>query len=264
VARAFVSALRRYAAPLALFAVGCGGGVPLLHGAHALSPGSTLTAAGFSGTFTAGGARSAVEAARASDVSTPEREELLAKSDAVGRALAPGVAPFVSMRVGIAGDNDVGISYTGRFLRLDARHVFESDRWAFSLGAGARGSINASNAAAEGGSTSTTPRPHGYGFDVPLLVGWRSAAGIVSLWGGARGGFDRVYAAVSSNVGTSDVDLTHWRAGGVAGLAIGFRRVHAAIELEACYHGIHGSWGSTEVELGGVSLTPAGGLLFTF
>jgi hypothetical protein len=235
-----------------------------LHGAHALSPGATLTTAGFSGTFTAGEARSAMEAARATDVSTPGRDELVAKSSAVGTALAPGVAPFVSMRVGIAGDNDVGISYTGRFLRLDARHVFESGKWAFSLGAGARGSINVSNAAAEPGSTSTTPRPRGFGLDVPLLVGWRSAAGVVSLWGGARGGFDRVYAAASTSVVTSDLDLTHWRVGGVAGLSIGFRHVHAAIELEASYHGISGSWGNRQVELGGVTLTPAGGVLFTF
>jgi hypothetical protein len=235
-----------------------------LHGAHALSPGTTMTAAGFSGTFTAGAARSAVEAARASDVSTPGRDELLAKSGVVGTALAPGVAPFVSMRIGLAGDNEVGISYTGRYLRLDGRHVFESGKWAFSLGAGARGSLDASNAAAEPGSTSTTPRPRGFGFDVPLLVGWRSAAGVVSLWGGARGGFDRVHAAASSSVVTSDLDLTHWRVGGVAGLSIGFRHVHAGIELEASYNGIKGSWGNREVELGGVTLTPAGAILFTF
>jgi hypothetical protein len=249
---------------LALLVVGCGGGVPLLHGAHALSPGSTLTAVGFSGTFAAGGAQKAIDDARASDTSTPGRDGLLAKSGAASAALAPGVAPFVSMRIGLAGDNEVGFSYTGRFLRFDARHVFESGKWAASLGAGARGSLNATNTAAEPESTSNASRTRGYGFDVPLLVGWRSTAGIVSLWGGARGGFDRVDAAGSSNVGTSDLDLTHWRVGGVAGLAIGFRHIHAGIELETSYHRIKGTAGSAEVELSGVSLAPAGGVLFTF
>ena len=263
-ARAINLALRTGGATLVLFAVGCGGGVPLLHGAHALSPGSTLTGLGFSGTFTAGDAREAVNAARASDPSTPQRGELLAKDGAVTAALAPSVAPFVAMRVGLPGDNEVGFSYTGRFLRFDARHAFESGKWAFSAGAGGRGSLNAATTVGESETATTSPRTPAIGFDVPLLVGWRSDAGIVSIWGGARGGFDRINSGGSTSTTPGSLDLTHWRAGGVVGLAVGFRHVHAAIELETSYHVVKGTFGGTNVEVQGVTLAPAGGVLFTF
>ena len=262
-ARSLDLALCSSGAALALFAAACGGGVPLLHGAHALSPGKTLTGVGFSGTFTAGAARDAMTAARTSDPSTPGRDELLAKDAAVTAALAPSVAPFVAMRIGLGGDNEVGFAYTGRFLRFDARHAFESGKWAFSAGAGARGSLNAANAGAESDGAASSPRAPAYGFDVPLLVGWRSAAGVVSLWGGARGGLDRIHSG-SNEATPGSLNLTHWRAGGVVGLAIGFRHVHAAIELETSYHGVKGTFGSANVEVRGVTLTPAGGLLFTF
>jgi hypothetical protein len=263
VARSLVLTLHASAAALALLATACGGGVPLLHGAHALSPGTTATGVGFSGTITAAGARDAVDAARASDASSSGRNETLEKHTAVMAALAPGVAPFFAMRLGLPGDNEVGLSYTGRFLRLDARHAFESGPWAFSLGAGGRAMVSP-NPANEPATTSDSPSARAYGVDVPLLVGWRSDAGIVSLWGGARGGAARVNASVPSTTSPASLDLMHWHAGAVVGLALGFRHVHAAVELETGYHGLRGTSGDAKVEVQGVTLTPAGGLLFTF
>jgi len=263
VARALVLTLRAGGAALALLVTGCGGGVPLLHGAHALSPGMTTTGVGFSGTITAAGARDAVDAARASETSV-SRDEILAKHAAVIAALAPNVAPFFAMRLGLPGDNEVGLSYTGRFLRLDARHAFEIGPWALSLGAGGHGTVTASNPGSESPSTPSPPSARAYGVDVPLLVGWRSDAGIVSMWGGARGGFARVDASLPGSTSPTSLDLNHWHAGGVVGLALGFRHIHAAVELETGYHGIRGTSGDAKVEVQGVTLTPAGGLLFTF
>jgi hypothetical protein len=264
VARFLVLTLRSCGAALPFLLLGCGSGLPLLHGAHALSPGSTLTGVGFSSTFTGGAAREAVEAARRGDASSSERTELLTKHAAVMAALAPSVAPFVGMRLGIAGDNEVGLSYTGRFLRLDARHAFENGPWAFSVGAGGHGTLNSANPGTESASTPSPVSARSYGVDVPLLVGWRSDAGIVSLWGGARGGLARVEAPGSTGAGSSDLALTHWRAGAVAGLTMGFRYLHVALELETAYHGLKGTSGDAKVEVNGFTLTPAGGLLVTF
>ncbi len=263
-ARFIVLALRSGGTALPLLLAGCGGGLPLLHGAHALSPGATLTGVGFSSTFTAGAARETVEAARRVDGSTSTTSDLLTKHAAVIAALAPGVAPFVGMRIGLGGDNEVGLSYTGRFLRLDARHAFENGPWAFSVGAGGHGTINSSNRSNAPETAPSPPSARSYGFDVPLLVGWRSDAGIVSLWGGARGGLARVDAPGSSGLRPDTLQLTHWRAGAVAGLTMGFRHVHVAVELESAYHGLKGTSGDAKVEVNGFSLTPAGGLLVTF
>jgi hypothetical protein len=266
VARALISALRNSSAlATALVGLGCGGGVPLLHGAHTLGPGSTASAAGFSSTFTAGAVREAVDAARASDVPTTRREEVGAREAAVIAAISPGVAPFAAMRVGIPGDNEVGLSYTGRLLRLDARHAFESGPLALSLGAGARATWNTPDKDSEPAISRIPGRVGSIGFDVPVLVGWRSSAGIVSIWGGARGGLERI-SNLSSGAGAAAETwgLTHWHVGGIAGLAVGFRHVHAAVELETSYHGLQGTLAGTAVEVRGLTLTPAGGLLFTF
>jgi hypothetical protein len=264
VRRDLIPALRASGTAAALLAAGCGGGVPLLHGAHALSPGSTLTTAGFSGTFAAGSAREAIDAASTAP-SSPAGAQLLADESAVRRALAPAVAPFVGMRVGVPGDNEVGLSFTGRLLRLDARHAFESGPFAFSLGAAGRWTWSAPAAERDSAPASSTSRAMAYGFDVPLLFGWRSDAGVISLWAGARGGLERIVDRASSSAAASTpLDLTHWHAGGVAGLAVGFRHVHVAVELETSYHGVRGNVGISDVTVTGVTLTPAGGLLFTF
>jgi hypothetical protein len=168
--------------------------------------------------------------------------------------------------VGVAGDNEVGLSYTGRFVRLDARHAFESGSIAFSIGAGARGTWNAAGDGTDASPGAVPPsRIGGYGFDVPLLVGWRSDAGIVSLWAGARGGLERFGDLGSGETAPGRrLTFTHAYVGGVGGLSLGFRHVHAALELETAYHSVTGTVDTRSVELNGVTLAPAGALLFTF
>ena len=103
------------AAALGLF--GCGAGAPLLHPAHVLHAGDVSAGAGLSG-------------------------ELVVSSgaDPSGRLLqlaaASGVAPWVSGRVGLAGDNEAGLTYTGRNVRLDVRHAFAIGAAALSVGIG--------------------------------------------------------------------------------------------------------------------------------
>ena len=243
----------------ALLSIGCGAGVPLLHGAHALSPGKVTSGVGFSGVFTAGGLRDAVEAGRRYDPATGTNRDIGTESGAVVAGAGPGVAPFVGMRVGIAGDNEAGLSFTGRSLRLDARHAFESGPFALSLGAGASRTIDSvKNSEA---LPQQAPGDHTivYGGDVPVLFGWRSDAGVVSLWAGARGGFEKI-----GQSGAPRTDLTHWSVGGLAGLAMGFRHVHVGLGLETAYHWVSGTYADYGVKVHGLTLTPCGGLLLTF
>jgi hypothetical protein len=239
-----------------LLHLGCGGGVPLLHGAHALGPGVTTSTVGFSGVFTTGELRDTIERARQSEPASTTSN----RSSAVIGGVGPGVAPMVAMRIGLTGDNEVGLSYTGRSLRFDARHAFETGPWALSLGAGVGGTVGAVELS-EPSPGQSTGKTGAYGFDVPALFGWRSDAGIVSLWTGARGGFDQVGA-----LGSAGNKFAHWYVGGLAGLAMGFRHVHVALALETAYHSVKSKGDDTQpdFEVHGLTLTPAGGLLFTF
>lgn len=232
-----------------LFVAACGGGSPLFHGAHVLNPGATAEGAGFSGTFTTGDAKAAARSPRA------------AERSAALDALAPRVAPWVNARVGIGAESEAGLTYSGRAVRLDARRAFEDGAVALSVGAGASAVLRGGDSQRETTGTSSTWGPWGYGFDVPVVVGWKSSAGVVSLWGGVRGGFEKLTADRSSAI---ELDLNRWYGGGLVGLGLGFRHVQAALELDAYYQGVSGSFAGDDVRLHGVTLTPGAGLIFTF
>ena len=57
---------------------------------------------------------------------------------------------------------------------------------AFSAGAGLRATFLGRGTEALPGVA--TEGAFGYGLDVPLLVGWRSEAGLYQVWAGVRGG----------------------------------------------------------------------------
>jgi hypothetical protein len=264
--------LRYYTtAALGFSLAACGGGVPLFHGPHTLSPGTMATGVGLSGTFTTGSMRDAVTAATNRDMPTSTREDVLRKHAAIAASVAPETAPYIGGRLGLPDDNEVGLSYTGRYLRLDGRHAFESGHWALSIGGG----LNASwsrllQNERDTASQQISGSSYSLGGDVPILFGWQSDAGVVSLWGGARAGYERI--VFSSSEGTiltapfsNAVGIHHWRVGGVAGISFGFRHVHTILELETAYHGINAKLGDdTKIDLSGVTLTPAGALRFTF
>jgi hypothetical protein len=232
-----------------LFVAACGGGSPLFHGAHVLGRGATAQGAGFSGTFATGDARAAAHSSRA------------AERSAALDALAPRVAPWVNARVGFGGQSEAGLTYSGRAVRLDARRAFEDGAVALSVGAGASAVLRGTDGQRETTGTSSTWGPWGYGFDLPVVAGWRSAAGVVSVWGGVRGGFEKLTADNSSAI---ELDLRRWYGGAIAGFGLGFRHVQAALELDAYYQGVSGSFAGDEVRLQGVTLTPGAGLIFTF
>lgn len=263
------------AVALSSLSVGCGGGVPLLYPARALATGDVRAMAGMSGNVAVGSLASDVSAARAeagansSMLLPPGSDPTYAKGALVLAAVAPGVAPFVSARVGIGDRFEGGIAYTGRAAHIDVRRSFDWDDVSLSVGLGLEMPIY--------GNPDTTTLPqidlsavHGYGADVPVLIGWQSAARIYMVWAGVRGGWDYTdISAVSTEPssvlpGPLDLSADRFYGGGVVGMAAGFRHVHVALELDAAYQTVQGTFNATSVTVQGFSLAPAGAVWWTF
>jgi hypothetical protein len=267
---------------LALGAVllsGCGGGGPLLHPAHTLPKGDVTFAAGTSGTFTLGGLRRAENdldaAAGTPGGATSEQARRGFTNGSLTRAvIAPGVAPFIAARVGLDNHNEAGISYTGRGGRLDARHAFEWPNVAVSVGGAALGVFADSGREPQpaepgmgGGFSELSLRStSGYGFELPVLFGYRSSADVVKLWTGLRAGLARYGYNASvieapNRPAAANGKATRWWGGGLVGFSVGLAPVEVRVEVDAAYESIHGSQSTSEGELtgdvAGWSLTPA-------
>src|SRR4051794_18462110 len=102
--------------------IGCGGGVPLLHPAHALPAGRTAFAVGVSDRLLLGDTQHAFEAALAPPPgSPPEKDSRPARGALVALAEGPAVAAFAAARIGVPGSNEAGLSYSGQAVRADLR-----------------------------------------------------------------------------------------------------------------------------------------------
>lgn len=254
-------ALTRAALPaLAGVLCACGGGGPLLHPAHPLAPGAVTVGAGLSGQVALKPLPSSSSSNGAAAATAPSLQDL---------GVSPGVSPWIGGRMGVAGDNDFGLAYTGRTLRLDGRHAFLLGKsGAISLGLGADAVM-----AHRPGETQDASGVFGGGADVPLLIGWRSTSDLYSIWFGPRGGFEilRGDLQIPSTTGTTaldDVTARHFYGMLVAGLRVGFRHVHVAIELDAAYHRVDGTFREGKVETSTsvqqFTLTPAGAIEISF
>lgn len=262
-----------------LASIGCGGGAPLLHPARTLPRGEVRVAGGLSGHFAPGALAGHLRDARGAAAADPQgvpgapgSNPEYARGALVAAAIAPGVAPFVGARVGLASAFEGGLSYTGRAVRVDVRRSFDDKALSLSIGVGG-------TAALYGRDPGTNALPgvdlsalKGYGADVPVLVGWQSAGGIYRVWGGARGGFERDSLTRLSTepkdappgAAPITLDATRFYAGGVLGVATGVRHVHVAVELQIAYQGASGTYNGTPVSITGVTITPATALLWSF
>ncbi|WP_437674422.1 hypothetical protein [Sorangium sp. So ce131] len=243
---------------------GCHGSGPLLHPAHPLRPGFMSFGGGVSGETVVAGATAAPPGAGAGAEGAPAEDAAPRRLSEL--TVAPGVAPWVSARVGIEGDNEAGLTYTGRALRLDGRHAFSLGEPTLSIGLGASALFaRGAGAGAEGS------RAHGAGIDVPILLGFQSDADLYALWFGPRlglellGGEVRLPAAGSAAEGPlADVSGRHLEVGFVLGVRGGFRHVHVALEVTAAYHHVAGELAGAQVALDQATFTPGGGLTVTF
>ncbi len=270
-------AFRGVAIALSIAAAGCGGGTPLLHPAKTLAAGDLRAAGGVSANIVPGSLGSDLRRAREIAAADPEApgppgsNPEYAKGALVSAAIAPGLAPFIAARVGVGQKFEGGLTYTGRAVRADMRRSFEDGPWAFSAGLGLSAALY--------GRQQGTDLPnvnlgalHGYGADIPVLVGWESAGGLYTLWAGARGGFERdIVETLTSEpkdvtIGTPPIRLDATRAygGAVLGLMTGFRHVHVGIELSAAYQSVTGRYNESRVTVRGFTIAPASALLWTF
>lgn len=260
----------------------CGGGAPLLHAAHTLPAGDTTFTAGSSGHFSGGDLARAEgdldrTAATPGGATTPQARARFVAGALSRLAIARGVAPFVAARVGLGHQNEVGLTYTGRSARLDARHAFEWPSLALSVGAAAScalarpGDQPAADVRDEGtpitglrlvSLTSLT----GYGLELPLLAGYRSSADVVKLWTGLRAGFERsgfdvaLTQAPDLALGSSGKVTRVW-GGGLIGFSVGLAPIEVLVEVDGAYQKARGQLlvpgGEVTGEVDGWTLTPA-------
>jgi hypothetical protein len=256
---------------LAALSTGCGGGMPLMHPARTLDAGDVRALGGMSANFAVGSLGGDVNAAAAETGSLagpPLNDPTYARGALVQAVVAPGLAPFVAGRVGLGAQFEAGLTYTGRGARIDLRRSFSRNALSLSVGAGASGIFY--------GSEPSGALPyvdlssiHGYGADVPLLVGWESGARLFMAWAGARVGVDHAeISALTSEppAPNSEVELsaTRFYGGGIVGFAAGFRHVHVGLELDVAYQTISGSYFGLQTTVAGLSAAPAAALWIDF
>ena len=110
----------------------------------------------------------------------------------------------------------------------------------------------------------------GWGVDIPILFGWQSSADIVWWWIGARGGFETLRGQVALNRPEpsppldGDIDARRYYALGLTGLAVGFRHLRAAIEVQGGYQRAEGALWETDVLVEGATVSPAAALIGKF
>jgi hypothetical protein len=248
--------------------LGCAGGLPMLHPAQALRPVEVRAAAGFSGNVAGGDLAGVLHDARIEAAATPSpHDATFARGALAAAAVGPGLAPWVAARVGLGGSFDAGLAYSGRALRADVRRAFElAPGWAASVGAGGMTVVGGHP---EGGELPGVDvgALHGWGADLPVLVGFESDAQLYMAWLGARAGWEHVEVSArdaSPGGGVPGLSATHYWAGGLFGIAVGFRHVHVAIEIDASYATVSGDYGGVHGSVQGFVLTPASALWWRF
>lgn len=264
-------------AGLALCSTACGGGSPLLHPARTLAAGDVRAAGGVSAHITPGslgddlrGARD-IAARDSTAPGAPGENPAYAKGALVAAAVAPGLAPFIGARVGVGNKFEGGLVYTGRAARVDMRRAFDDGPFTLSLGLGLSAALYGRQQGSELPNVDLGAL-HGYGADVPILVGWQSTGGLYSVWLGPRAGYEHVTVESLTSepkditIGTPPIKLEadRFHAGGVLGIATGFKHVHVALELGLGYQIVRGSYNATSVNVNGLSITPASALLWSF
>lgn len=253
----------------------CGGASPLLHPAHTLPEGVIEAGVGPAAQLVAGDAATRVTEARETTVvgGRPADDDALRyrRGAAAIAAFAPGVTSVLTARAGLSWGAEGGLTATGRGLRVDARKALALGPLAFSAGIGGSGVRGRPGAGGDDELAGLSVEGvKGGGVDVPLLLGWRSDAGLLAVWAGVRGGYERLGGRVClrcddrDGVGSAPVGWSVGRAwgGGLVGLRAGFRHVFVSLEVDGAYQRVSGRIddGLGDVRVSGFTVSPAGAI----
>lgn len=147
--------------------------------------------------------------------------------DGLREASGGGVAPVAYTRLGLVDRMDFGLMASGTTLRLDVRRerVLEEDttRRAFVFAVAPFVGFLPDVGEIDGRGTR-------FGIDVPMTYGL-DIGGVYDVWVGPRLAIEGIRGDFASGTTNVPVSMLMVRAGGVFGLAAGFRRVHAMFEL---------------------------------
>ena len=254
--------------------------MPLLHPAHPLPPGHASGTVGASGRFLLGGVEDAIETA---DAEGPAFDGEAGERTAAGVAASvlgePGVAPFLSARAGIAEDWEAGIAYSGRSARVDGRYAIQERHLALSGGLALELVVAHPSEESDNGAPSSPALRgvdpsgvSGWAVSVPLMVGYRSDAELVQLWGGVRGRYERasgeILLAVEQDP-SADLSAHGFSAEVLVGLAVGLPPLWVAAEVAVGYLNVHGDLtlsgaARSSAAVDGVTVSPAGALIARF
>lgn len=243
----------RRAAFVLLAAVGCGGAVPLMHPAHVLEDGEVTLGGGFSG-------RVPIDPSALATVERQEDERIIQEA-----AFSPGIAPWVGGRFGMGSDVEAGLTYSGRAIRVDGRYAIDLGTPTLSLGVGASGLLPKRREEPD-------IRVGGFGGDVPILLGFRSAGDIYALWLGARGGAEFIEgkhhlpADLIDPTLVLEEDVSGWHSyvGGLLGVRVGFRFIHAVLEVNTAMHFAEATVGGRDMTVRLFEVSPSGALVINF
>ncbi len=270
----------------------CAGGVPLLQPAHVLPSGKLAAGAGLSGHFAAGKLDERITAGADDDGTAAEQDKRRVEAGIAEATVEEGVAPWLSMRVGLGHHTEAGLTYSGRSARADGRYALESEEFALSAGAGVSARLkqlrDESLQPSQGQTVQTgtfgdavpgvdTTAVGGFGADIPITFGYRAAGGIAQTWLTLRAGYERlsgnllIQRSATGARQEAPLNAALLNLGAAFGLQVGIETLSVALEVAADWRVIDGdvdiaAGGQNTLSLrtSGLVLTPAAALRTTF
>ena|GEM_PF-396319 len=268
----------------------CGGAAPLLHPAHVLPLNTVSAGAGVSSLFASDGLERSIDHGRSAagqSLSDPAVARTYATGVLAHALIAPGTSPWVGARVGLPYESEAGLTYTGRSVRLDGRHMLPlGDDFALSVGLGATALLPSTDsiplfpddAQSEASAAEFQLDAGDWGADLPVLIGYQRSDGFFDAWGGVRAGFERISGKlrlVDADVASPRIDAEgqRWWAGAVLGFSAGVPPLWLRFELATTFHDLGGKLTPEapmsgivfdDVEATGWTLSPSGAIVGKF